>query len=225
MDEVNGFMKNSTSFVLILLAVFCGGCVSVDRALTSVERVCAKQSTLERLEKSDWIIIGNLFGGMGSFEKLKEGRAFAAYSDCSEKPSSLRTEDELRAAIAGWTLLEISRFRVPLLFSVHSNMPVLVPHKVIDRDDFDVGIPGVWMGYGNLVAARWTPDQVFVISEVLCETGDGYQKCARQYERGLFDLATGIEHTRTGEPIRNPVRIDTNTYKKLDENTDHVSAN
>lgn len=218
-------MKELARAVLLLTVAICSGCASVDKARVAVEKICVEPSTVELLGESDWVIVGNLFGGLGSFDELEIGRAFAAYDDCSSEPSSLPTVDKFRRAMVGWTLIEVSRVDVPLLFSVHGNIAVLVPHDVLDRDAFDVGIPGVWMGYGNLVAASWTPDHVFVVSEVLCDLDDNYRECARQYERGLFDLATGLEHSRDGELKRNPTQIDVITYKRIDERTDSGVAN
>ena len=143
-----GIVEKLARLLLLFSVTIICGCVSVDKAIADVDRICVESSTVELLGESEWVVIGNLFGGLGTIDSQDAGDAFAAYSDCSNERSSFQTIDEFSQAIAGWTFVEVSRGDV-ILFSYHGNIPVFVPHDLLDRDDFDVGLPGFWMGYGT----------------------------------------------------------------------------
>jgi len=209
-------MKSAICLFTLSAAALLSGCASVNEAFSDVNRICRKPEQIEFLKESDWVLVGNLFGGFGSFEPENLENGFSNYENCSPGPKSLSNVDEFANAMAGWTLIEVRRFNVPLVASVHWNVTVLIPQNTLETDNFDIGSPWVWMGYGDLVAARWTSDHVFVVSEILCRKGEGYRGCTSDYERGLFDLADGFEHALNGKLKRDRVQIDTDTYKKIE---------
>lgn len=195
----------------------------IDKARTQAEQNArssvAKEAASDALTaelKTGVIVVGEA----GPLRKLSESDRKAFYKDyvkMSEmwhpgKPASL-SEAQFVAMAGGWSTMET--FSIPGL--VKMTLPALVHVSDIDSIGFASTMGAFLAGTtGDLVAAESNADGALVITQVLCsDKSPDYRACAKQYEKGRFDIMGGRELDRHAKPKEGGVRIDVKTYKVI----------
>lgn len=120
---------------------------------------------------------------------------------------------EFGESIAGWTMIQVDG--APFVVGVY--VRALVPSEVVDELNFENPIHS-FVAYDatDLVAAETNADGAVIIKALLCREGPKYSECALQYEKGVFDLETGLElYTGLKPKVNTGKLIDPVSYKIL----------
>jgi hypothetical protein len=121
------------------------------------------------------------------------------------------TESDFVAQAGGWTSVET--FAIPGIMNIR--FPAVV--RVSDMDN--IGFASTFGSFvagttGDLIAAKSNQDGMYFVDKVLCkDAASDYSDCAHQYQRGRFDLNSGIELDRNLKPKSDGAQIDILTFK------------
>lgn len=162
------------------------------------------------------IVIGRL-SAYRKFDEKNIERGYNNYVESFQKARSDATPSlgfaEFRNTVSGWTMIQV--YGAPFVVAVY--LRALVSSKVVSELRFENFIHS-FVAYDttDLVAAESNADGALVIKVLLCREGPKYSDCALQYEKGVFDLETGLELTMGLKPkVNTGDLIDPISYKLL----------
>ncbi|MES2603732.1 MAG: hypothetical protein V4603_02280 [Pseudomonadota bacterium] len=164
-----------------------------------------------------FILIGTV-SSLRRFSERSGDRYYERYLKFVERyhpdQAPVLSREDFSQTIAGWTNLK--SFTIPLVMGLYRD--VLVPASLVDTIRFP-SVVGVFVAQeaGDLLAAKTNADGFFVVEAVLCaDSGSEYYRCAREYEKGLFDATTGEALGMGLKPANSGQRIDLSTYKLVE---------
>lgn len=165
----------------------------------------------------DLIMVGKA-SAFRAFDPDEIDEFYDGYAEFAEEvnPGQAPTVDraQFKEQFAGWTRLKYHG--ISMLSAWYED--ALVPVELSESIRFQNSLGTImFQATDDLVAARTNEDGFFVIRYLLCRVGEGYSKCARHYEHGIFDGRTGDELSFDLLPAGNGRRIDTVDFRRLPE--------
>jgi hypothetical protein len=163
-----------------------------------------------------------IFVGTSShFRKFEENEAEEFYPQYSEfaqrinpdKAPSISLGDFVEM-FSGWTMLKY--FSVPLVGGLYED--ALVPKALAGLIKFpSATTTALVQATGDLIAGQVNADGFLVIERLLCKEKEDFKACKQEYEKGIFDAATGRELKQSLELKESGRQIDVNSLKVLRE--------
>ncbi len=231
--EHGGCMKGLKLLILTCVVATSTGCVTAEGIGVGnspyVNPTLAKYSALRDSpdgHETDSIppVTGLIVvGTVSTFRPIKGSNIEAEYDSyvssynrySGEEGQPTLTLEDFSRTIEGWTKIKV--IGVPLLFGGY--VKAMVAIEAEDKVEFESAIATFLFGTSrDLVAAETNADGAFVITALLCRDEPGeYSKCARNYQKGLFDATTGRRLKGKLELSETGPHIDPETYRVIEE--------